>query len=106
MAVARVKSLLLVYPPPGETALRCLREYRGDALAYVGEGKGGVNASDEFFENLDAEWEVTSVLDLDPFSECFERLYLLRRREAVVSTSQQDAGDNRSLGSPSETTRR
>lgn len=51
---------------------------------YVGEGRGGVNASDEFFDGLDAEWEVTSVMELDPFPQCFERLYLLRRRPEVA----------------------
>lgn len=90
-----MNSLLLVYPPPGDTGLRCLREYKGGALAYVGEGKGGANASDAFFDKLDAEWEVTSILDLDPFPQCFERLYLLRRRrEAAVSPPQQEAGNN------------
>eukprot|EP00752_Nemacystus_decipiens_P016351 g14623.t1 len=80
----RDKTLLLVYPPPGDTAVRCLREYTGDALAYVGEGRGGVNANDAFFDGLNAEWEVTSVVELDPFPQCFERLFLLRRRGEVV----------------------
>lgn len=79
-----VNSLLLVYPPPGDTAVRCLREYRGDGLAYVGEGRGGVNANDAFFDGLNAEWEVTNVVELDPFPQCFERLFLLRRRREVV----------------------
>ncbi|CAM9759726.1 unnamed protein product [Ectocarpus sp. 6 AP-2014] len=88
----RDKTLLLVYPPPGDMALRCLQEYRGDTLAYVGEGRGGANASDEFFDGLDAEWDVENILDLDPFPQCFERLFLLRRRQrtAVGASSQQD----------------
>lgn len=100
-----MNSLLLVYPPPGDSGLRCLREYRGDALAYVGEGKGGANASDAFFDLLNAEWEVTSILDLDPFPQCFERLYLLRRRRevVVVSSPQREAGKNgSSVGNVSE----
>lgn len=86
-------SLLLVYPPPGDMALRCLHEYRGDTLVYVGEGRGGANASDEFFDGLDAEWDVKNILDLDPFPQCFERLFLLRRRQrtTVGASSQQDA---------------
>lgn len=79
-----VNSLLLVYPPPGDTAVRCLREYSGDALVYVGEGRGGVNANDAFFDGLGAEWDVTSVVELDPFPQCFERLFLLRRRREVA----------------------
>lgn len=73
------KTLLLVYPPPDDMALRCLQEYRGDALVYVGEGRGGVNACDDFFDRLDAEWEVVTVMELDPFPQCFEKLFVLRR---------------------------
>ena len=73
------KTLLLVYPPPGDMSLRCLQEYRGDALVYVGEGRGGVNSCDDFFDRLDAEWEVVTTLDLDPFPRCFEKLFVLRR---------------------------
>ncbi|CAN0042056.1 unnamed protein product, partial [Ectocarpus fasciculatus] len=88
----RDKTLLLVYPPPGDMALHCLHEYRGDTLVYVGEGRGGANASDAFFDGLDAEWDVESILDLDPFPQCFERLFLLRRRQrtAVGASSHQD----------------
>ncbi|CAM9339948.1 unnamed protein product, partial [Hapterophycus canaliculatus] len=87
----REKTLLLVYPAPGDTALRCMREYRGDALVYVGEGRGGANASDEFFDYLDTEWDVTNIVDLDPFPQCFERLYVLRRRKRTeVASSPQE----------------
>ena len=70
---------------------------------YVGEGRGGVNASDEFFDGLDAAWEVTSIIDLDPFPQCFERLYLLRRRPAVVgAVSPQEASSAIVQGSSPE----
>lgn len=82
----RDKTLLLVYPPPGEMALRCLREYTGEVLVYVGEGRRGANACNGFFDRLDAEWEVTSVLELDPFPQCLERLFVLRRK-AVTAAS-------------------
>lgn len=92
-----LNSLLLVYPAPGDTALRGMREYRGDALVYVGEGRGGANASDEFFDCLDAEWDVTNIVDLDPFPQCFERLYVLRRRkqEGVASSPNEAAAAGR-----------
>lgn len=83
----RDKALLLVYPAPGDMALRCLREFRGDTFVYVGEGRGGANASDEFFDGLDAEWEATSVLELDPFPQCFERLFVLRRKTLPASNN-------------------
>lgn len=76
----RDKTLLLVYPPPGDMALLCLREYQGDVFVYVGEGRGGANGCDELFDVLDADWEAVSVLELDPFQQCFERLFVLRRK--------------------------
>lgn len=82
----RDKTLLLVYPAPGDMAMRCLQEFRGDTFVYVGEGRGGANASDEFFDGLDAEWDATSVLELDPFPQCFERLFVLRRKPLVAAS--------------------
>lgn len=76
-----------------------MREYRGDALVYVGEGRGGANASDEFFDYLDAEWDVTKIVDVDPFPQCFEKLYVLRRRErAGVAVSPHEAATVASAG--------
>ena len=83
----RDKALLLVHPAPGDMALRCLREFRGDTFVYVGEGRGGANANDDFFDGLDAEWEASSILELDPFPQCFERLFILRRKKLAVSES-------------------
>ncbi|CAM9215590.1 unnamed protein product, partial [Discosporangium mesarthrocarpum] len=77
------KTLLLVYPPEGDMALRCTHEFRGDCLVYVGEARGGVNACDEFFDLMDAQWEAEKILDLDPFPQCFERLYVMRRKLPV-----------------------
>lgn len=81
----RDKTLLLVHPPAGDVALRCLQVYEGDHFVYVGEGRTGVNASDAFFDKLDAEWEPTVILELDPFPQCFERLYILRRKPVTVT---------------------
>lgn len=80
------KTLLLVYPPPGETALRWVEAYEGDDMVYVGEGRDGLNACDEFFDKLDEEWEVTTIMDLDPFPQCYERLYVLRRKTASLKS--------------------
>ncbi|CAM9150636.1 unnamed protein product [Choristocarpus tenellus] len=74
------KTLLLVYPPEGDMALRCVHEYEGDLVVYVGEGRGGVNACTEFFDLMESEWVAEVVMDLDPFPQCFERLYVLCRK--------------------------
>lgn len=90
----RDKTLLLVYPQPGDTALRCLQEYKGGVMVYVGEGRGGANADDEFFDGLDAEWEVTTVLELDPFQQCFEKLFVLHRKK-LSSVYELENGDKK-----------
>eukprot|EP00050_Salpingoeca_kvevrii_P017483 m.65594 g.65594 ORF g.65594 m.65594 type:complete len:70 (+) comp7578_c0_seq7:883-1092(+) len=65
----------------GGQITRCLERYRGDTLIYVGEGRGGVNANDAFFDELERSWICTKVVKLDPFPQCFERLFVLQRRK-------------------------
>jgi len=48
---------------------------------YIGEGRGGVNASSRFFTMMEVEWVVEKVEELAPFAECFERMYVLKRRD-------------------------
>jgi hypothetical protein len=74
------RALLLVYPPPGPMASEALRVYCGKVLLYVGEGRGGYNADNTFFDALEARWRVKAVLKLAPFRGGFEKLYLLKRR--------------------------
>ena len=75
------RTLFLCYPPGAgnRMAERCVRVAMCDVIAYVGEGRGGVNGTREFFDALDAEWRVVECVELDPFPESFERLYILRR---------------------------
>jgi hypothetical protein len=74
------RSLFLCYPPDDDMALRSLKLYKGKWLIYIGEGRGGVNATEEFFDLLEKEWVVEELQDLDPYPVCFERMYILRRR--------------------------
>jgi len=73
-------TLFLCYPPPGGMAHNCLQLYRGRTLLYIGEGRGGVNASPDFFDHLERRWDVRSVEDLDPYPGGCERLWVLDRR--------------------------
>ena len=75
------RTLFLCYPPGAgnRMAERCVRVAMCDTIAYVGEGRGGVNGTREFFDVLDAEWHVAECIELDPFPESYERLYILRR---------------------------
>jgi hypothetical protein len=74
------RTLLLVCPPPTDMPLRCVRQYKGPRLAYVGEGRGGANGDAAFFDELERRWRVTAVLEVEPFKECHEKLFLLERR--------------------------
>jgi hypothetical protein len=74
------RTLFLCYPPDGVMGVNCLRKYTGNRIVYVGEGRGGVNANPAFFALLERDWVVDSVEELDPFPECFEKLFVLSRR--------------------------
>eukprot|EP00729_Bicosta_minor_P011247 gene11247-5527_t len=79
------RALFLCYPPPADESVgcmsaQCLQHYKGDTLVYVGEGKGGANASWVFFDLVEKEWECTKVVALDPFPQCYEHFYVFKRR--------------------------
>lgn len=40
-----------------------------------------MNASARFFTVMEVEWVCEQVVELAPFAECFERMYVLRRRD-------------------------
>ena len=76
------RALFLCYPPEGTMALDCLAAYmegEGEYFIYVGEGRQGVNGSNEFFDMLESDWNIVAMDKLDPFPQCFERLWVLQR---------------------------
>ena len=73
-------TLFLCYPPDDNMAVNALQLYTGKWLIYIGEGRGGVNATPEFFDVLEQDWIVEDIQELDPYPVCFERLYILRKR--------------------------
>jgi hypothetical protein len=76
----RKRCLLLVYPGPNDMALNALKLYKGDRLLYVGESRGGINANEAFFDALEKGWEVEKVVNVLPFPDGFEVLWVLRRK--------------------------
>eukprot|EP00536_Pseudo-nitzschia_multiseries_P015547 jgi/Psemu1/299039/fgenesh1_pm.908_\ len=81
----RGRALLMVYPPPGSMAANTLETYTGassdnDTLIYVGEGRGGANADNAFFDSLEnGEWILVDVLEVlrPPGDKGCEKLYIL-----------------------------
>eukprot|EP00435_Cladocopium_sp_Y103_P045811 s253_g13.t1 len=50
----------------GRTLLMvCLQRYKGETLIYVGEGRGGVNGDNNFFDLLAESWKLEDTLSLD-----------------------------------------
>ena len=65
-------------------ATQSIELFRGTTVIYVGEGRGGATASDEFFRAVDAGWDCVRIVELQPFPQCFERMFVLRRRTPSV----------------------
>lgn len=84
----RSRALLIVYPSPGDMALSVVQEYVGagaenDTIIYVGEGRGGANASGEFFDYFESgDWILSKILDAKspPGDKGYEKVYILQRR--------------------------
>jgi len=76
------RALLLVYPPPGSMAEASVKAHSGAVVVYCGEGRGGVNASKEFFDILEDKFIVTRQVEkFEQFgTKSFERLWVLRRQ--------------------------
>jgi len=86
----RGRILLLVYPSPGSSmAYEAISSYaqicpQNDTVVYVGEGRGGANADDAFFDYLeDFEtngWYLWKVLPVLPFGDKgYEKMFILKR---------------------------
>lgn len=90
----RGRALLMVFPPPGPMAVDTLKLYteaspENDTLIYVGEGRGGANGDEAFFDMLESgEWILIDIMDVlrspgDKDKGC-EKLYILQKvREAA-----------------------
>lgn len=71
-----------MFPPDNDMAEQALDAYKGDWLVYVGEGRGGPNATPAFMDKVEAEWDCVHVEQLPTFPRCYERLLVFRRRGA------------------------
>ncbi|CAJ1966839.1 unnamed protein product [Cylindrotheca closterium] len=86
----RGRALLLVYPSPGDMALSIVQEYvnvgpENDTIIYIGEGRGGANGSEVFFDYLESgAWVLSKVLNVKspPGNKGYEKVYILQRRKS------------------------
>jgi len=75
------RTLLLVWPDyEGSWADEALRLYRGQVVAYVGEGDGGCTADDAFHRRLYQEFEIVDESRIPQWWGIHDRLYIYRRK--------------------------
>jgi len=103
---SRGRVLMLVYPPPGPMALETVvayldaslgygGSYKNDTVVYVGEGRGGANADEAFFDYFlgcdktkedkkegRCQWVLEKVMDVQtcPGDKGYEKMFVFRRR--------------------------
>lgn len=87
----RGRALLMVYPPPGSMAIDTLTMYldaspENDTLVYVGEGRGGANGDEAFFDCLEnGGWILVDVLEVlrPPGDKGCEKLHILHKVKQI-----------------------
>lgn len=73
-------TLFLCWPPGGPLAAGAVRRYRGDCLAYVGEGRGGSTGTPEFFDELERHWVEVQQVAIPQWDGMRDALHVYRRR--------------------------
>ena len=84
--------LMLIFPDPNSMAIDCLTGYvesskLNDTLIYVGEGRGGANANDNFFDELETvdtngnpKWLLLETRKPNAFGEKgYERFFIFKK---------------------------
>jgi hypothetical protein len=74
------RTLFLCWPPMSDMAARALRVYRGQAVAYVGEGGSGCTANSAFHTALERGWTVESEVTIPQWDAIHDYLTIYRRK--------------------------
>lgn len=73
-------TLLLCWPPyDTPMAAECLAAYKGDTVAYVGEGDGGCTGDEEFHDRLNYEWTEHEDIAIPQWHGIHDRLRIYKR---------------------------
>mgnify|MGYP006279308015 CR=1 FL=1 len=73
--------LMMVWPPyQSNMASNALRSFSGNKIVFVGECEGGCTANDEFFEELNAHWNLEEIVDIPRWYGIYDNLYLYKRK--------------------------
>lgn len=75
------KTLLLSWPDYQDSwPSEALTLYKGDTVAYIGEGSGGCTGDDKFHEILENEWQEVADYVIPVWWGVHDRLYIFRRK--------------------------
>lgn len=78
--------LLLVWPPCWEDmAMKALEAFRGDLIAYIGEGRGGCTAWHSFFDALEKGWVRLERVNIPNWHGRFACLYVYERATSAAA---------------------
>jgi hypothetical protein len=75
------RTLLLCWPPMSEMAAEALKRYRGDTVAYIGEGAGGCTASDVFHARLERSFDCAETVAIPKWPGLHDYLTIWRRND-------------------------
>lgn len=74
------RSLFLCWPPLStDMGSNALSHYEGDAVLYIGEGKGGCTGSDMFHRTLDQDYDLEEVVNIPQWPYVYDSLYIYKR---------------------------
>jgi hypothetical protein len=75
------RSLFLCWPPYNTAmASECLDYYRGQHVLYIGEGKWGCTATDDFHETLENDFNMIEYTDIPQWNGIHDRVEAWRRK--------------------------
>lgn len=73
-------ALFMCWPPyDHDMAVKALRAFHGNRFIYIGEGPGGCNATDAFFDLLDNEYKEIATIQIPQFAGIHDRVKLYAR---------------------------
>lgn len=72
-------TLFLSWPPMSSMAYESLLYFKGDTVAYIGEGSGGCTADDSFHSLLDEEWSQIEHVAIPQYDGIHDTLNIYRR---------------------------
>ena len=74
------RALMMIWPPyDTPMGYEALNAYEGDTVIYVGEGRGGCTADDDFHNLLSHEWEMIDDIDIPQWKGISDSLMIYKR---------------------------